>query len=128
MNLGGGVAQPPGEPEIVGEAVGQLAEAGQLLLVRVRAEALVIFVIKAGESACIEKFHRSPIVVIDVPALVEIETADNPFERSFMGGCEAQLLHEDVVIGIGVQGEGNGLTERTRQVDDEILVEIGQGR
>src|SRR3546814_11251890 len=72
------IAQPAGDPEIVAEMRGHFTEAGDLRLVGLAVEALIIFVGQPCQPARVEKFLCGAIGEIDRAPLVVVKEARDP--------------------------------------------------
>src|SRR3546814_7944251 len=83
-----------------------LAEAGELGLVSIAFEPLIIFVGQPGQTILGQIFEVRTIGEIDRPALVIIEKARDPFDRPVVARHQPRFLNEQIVITIGVERKG----------------------
>src|SRR3546814_5015784 len=79
---------------------GHFTEAGDLRLVGIAVEALIIFVGQPCQPARVEKFLCGAIGEIDRAPLVVVKEARDPVDRARGARDEARLLNEQVVIAI----------------------------
>jgi hypothetical protein len=134
LRVDAAVAQAAGDPHVLIEPVGQLAERGRLVLDAVRVQALIVLVGQAGDAARVQEGLVGAVAEIHVPLALEVEPADDPVEPLARIGDQPGFLHEVLIVGVRVQREGDGLAERARQICVEALVEAriggraGQGR
>ena len=122
MHLRAAVAQPAGDPEAVAEAVGQFAETGNLALVCIAVETLIIFIRQSGQPACRQIFGRGAIGKIHRASFVIIEETRHPLDRARGARDQPAFLDEQVIIAIGVQRKGESLGKGPGQIDIEGCV------
>src|SRR3546814_18157797 len=73
-------------------------------------------------------FEVRTIGEVDRPALVIIEKARDPFDRPVVARHQPRFLNEQIVITIGVESKGKGLSKGARKVEVEGGVIVRQRR
>ena len=89
---------------------------------------LVVLIRQAGDVPCGKELRSGTVVVVDIVAPVQVEATDDPVERAARVGGDPQLFDERVLVTVGIEPEGDRTGERTGQVDEELLIELGERR